>query len=283
MRLTASNHVLFANGINLHYIKYENPNKPILLLLHGLTANCMAFEGLMSHGLYKNYEIIAVDLRGRGLSEKPLFGYSLKIHVLDIVELVRKLKLTNINLVGHSYGGFLASFLCYFYPRTFSKVVLLDAAPEMNKRAPEMLQTALGRLDKIYADKQAYFDTIKQAPYINFWDDDMQAYFEADIEIRNDGTATPRPNLGQVMQVAFDVGISPLQKYFKGLKQPSMLVCATENYNLGEPILPGYLAEKAAANMHNCMLHHVEANHHTMVYGKHAAQIVNYINTFIPY
>lgn len=280
-RPIATNHMIHAHGINLHYIRYENPGKPVLLLLHGLTANCRAFEGLVSHGLYKNFDLVAVDLRGRGLSDKPLFGYSLKIHALDIIELVRKLNLHDVSLVGHSYGGLLSSFLCFFYPKTFNKVVMLDAAPEMNKKAPEMLQTALGRLDKIYTTKTEYLDTIKKAPYINFWNDDMLAYFEADIEEFENGTVSPRPDLAQIMQVAFDVGISPLAKYFKGLKQPALLVCASENYNLNEPILPGYLAEKAAANMKNCTIEYVEGNHHTMVYGKYAEQIVRYIEEFM--
>ena len=276
-----TSHFVHGHGINLHYIRYENPGKPVLLLIHGLTANSKAFEGLVSHGLYKNYDLIAVDLRGRGLSDKPVFGYSIKIHALDIIELVRRLKLHDVTLVGHSYGGLLSSFLCYFYPKTFNKVVMLDAAPEMNKKAPEMLQTALSRLDKVYTNKAEYLDTIKKAPYINFWDDDMLAYFEADIQEYPDGTVSPRPDLAQIMQVAFDVGISPLAKYFKGLKQPALLICASENYNLNEPILPGYLAEKAAAGMQNCTIHYVEANHHTMVYGEYAKQIVEYIEEFM--
>jgi pimeloyl-ACP methyl ester carboxylesterase len=281
IRPVATDHVVHGHGVNLHYIKYENPDKPVLLLLHGLTANCRAFEGLISNGLHKHFSIVSVDLRGRGLSDKPLFGYSLKMHALDIIELIRRLNLKKVNVVGHSYGGLLASFLCNFYPRTFSKLVLLDSAPEMNKKTPEMLQTALSRLDKVYTNKQEYLDSIKKAPYITFWDDDMLTYFDADIEVLENGTASPRPNLAQIMQVAFDVGISPLPKYFKALRQHAMLICATENYNLGEPILPGYLAEKAAANMKNCKLEYVEANHHTMVYGKYAKQIVGYIEEFM--
>jgi hypothetical protein len=122
---------------------------------------------------------------------------------------------------------------------------------------------------------------INKAPYINFWDEDMEAYFEADIKTLPDGSVKPRTDLAQILQVALDVGISPILKYFKALKQPALLICATDNYNLGEPILPGYLAEKAVGNMRNARVEYVDGNHHTMVYGHHADEVVEMIERFV--
>lgn len=281
MRKVATSHLVHVNSINIHYIRYENPGKPVLLLLHGLTSNCRAFEGLVSHGLADNYDLISVDMRGRGLSSHPVFGYTIKAHAKDIVELLNYLSIKEVVLVGHSYGGLLSSFLCYYYPTYVTKVVFLDAAPEMNPRTSEMLQTAMGRLDKIYPSKQDYFETIQKAPYITFWDADMESYYDADIKKMEDGTVTPRPDLAQILQIALDVGISPIPKYYKYLKQQALLICAGDNYNLGEPILPGYLAEKAVNNMKNAKVEYVDGNHHTMVYGGNAKEVVILIEKFI--
>lgn len=281
MRPQATSHLAHVNQISLHYIRYANPGKPMMVLLHGLTANCRAFEGLVTHGLYRDYDLIAVDLRGRGLSSHPVFGYTIKAHARDIIELLKLLDIQKVILVGHSYGGLLSSFLCYYYPTYVDKVIFLDSAPEMHPRTSEMLQTALSRLDKIYESRAAYFEAIRKAPYIDFWDEDMEAYFDADIKTLDDGKVTPRPDLAQILQVALDVGISPIAKYFKYLKQPSLLICATANYNLGEPILPGYLAEKAVSNMYNGKVDYVDGNHHTMVYGIHAASVVGMIHRFL--
>ncbi len=279
--MPAQSHFANVNGIRLHYVKYAHHDKPTLLLLHGLTANCRAFEGLITHGLDNNYSIVSVDLRGRGLSTQPIFGYTIKAHAKDIIELLKELKLEQVTLVGHSYGGLLSSYLCFYYPQYFNKVVFLDSAPEMNPRTSEMLQPAFSRLNKRYPSREAYFDMIKQAPYMEFWDLDMEAYYDADIEVFPDGTVEPRPDLAQILQVALDVGISPIGKYYKGLKQEALLICATENYNMDEPILPGYLAEKAVNNMQNATVDYVAANHHTMVYGKYAQQIVAMIEKFV--
>lgn len=281
MRKEAHSCFASVNGIRLHYIKYPNEGKPTLLLLHGLTANCRAFEGLVSHGLNNEFNLISVDLRGRGLSTHPIFGYTIKAHAKDIVDLIKHLKLKNVALVGHSYGGLLSSYLCCYHPQYFTKVVFLDAAPEMNPRTSEMLQPALSRLDKVYPSREAYFEALKKAPYMNFWDADMEKYYDADIEVFPDGTVEPRPDLAQILQVALDVGISPIAKFFKGLEQPALLICATENYNLNEPILPGYLAEKTVNNMKNADVEYVKGNHHTMVYGEFAKEVVSMIEKFM--
>jgi pimeloyl-ACP methyl ester carboxylesterase len=281
MRKKATDIFANVNNIRLHCIKYANEGKPTLLLLHGLTANCRAFEGLISHGLHKEFNIISVDLRGRGLSSQPIFGYTVKAHARDIIELLQYLNLQEVILVGHSYGGLLSSYLCYYYPQYVSKVVFLDAAPEMNPRTTEMLMPAFSRLDKVYPSKQAYFDMLKDTPYIHFWDEDVEAYYEADIEEFPDGTVTPRPDMAQIMQVSLDVGVSPFRKYFGGLIQPALLICATENYTLGEPILPGYLAEKTVNNMKHATVEYIAANHFTLVYGKYAAETVKYIERFV--
>src|SRR6478752_5761978 len=128
MRKQATSHLVHVNSITIHYIRYENVGKPVLVLLHGLTANCRAFEGLVSNGLADDYDLISIDLRGRGLSSQPIFGYTIKAHARDVIELMSSLKIDKFSLVGHSYGGFLSSFLCYYYAAHIDKVVFVDSA-----------------------------------------------------------------------------------------------------------------------------------------------------------
>ncbi|MBC7476018.1 MAG: alpha/beta hydrolase, partial [Candidatus Sericytochromatia bacterium] len=64
-----------ANNINLHYLDFSGENPPIILT-HGVTANAHAFDGLINSGLNNKKRVISIDLRGRGLSDKPITGYS---------------------------------------------------------------------------------------------------------------------------------------------------------------------------------------------------------------
>lgn len=269
------------NDIELHYLHYPNEGKKILMLLHGLTANCMAFQGLISNNLTENFELIIPDLRGRGKSTHPAFGYSFKNHANDILGLIKNIKNREIILVGHSFGGLLSSYLCFFYPTYFSKVIFLDAAPEMNKKTPLMLQASLGRLDKKYNSIDEYFNQIKKAPYIDFWDENMEAYYHADIDISEDGSVESKPDIMQILQIATYVSKEPFNLYFKSLKQPALIVNGDGVYNLDEAILPTRLAVKALSLLKSGSLFTVNGNHHTMLYGAYAREIVKEINVFV--
>ena len=87
MQQSFTNHFAKVNGIKMHYIEYKN-DKPKLLLLHGLTANAHAFEGLIQSGLSDHFHVLSIDFRGRGLSDKTPFKYSIRNHAEDIIALL---------------------------------------------------------------------------------------------------------------------------------------------------------------------------------------------------
>ena len=116
-----------ANGIQLHYLAYPGAG-PTLLLLPGLTANAHCFAGLIEAGLAKNRRVLALDLRGRGLSDKPETGYTLSDHAADVIGFLDALNLKTVVPVGHSYGGLLALYLAAHVPEQFPRLVIMDAA-----------------------------------------------------------------------------------------------------------------------------------------------------------
>ncbi|RYZ26362.1 MAG: alpha/beta fold hydrolase, partial [Sphingobacteriales bacterium] len=127
-----TDHTIRTNNIDLHYIEHNPGSKHTLVLIHGLTANAHAFDGLIAHGLTKHFRLISPDLRGRGLSSKPAFRYTLEDHAQDILGLLDHLEIERALLGGHSYGGLLSVYLAANYPQRVEKLVILDAAAEMN-------------------------------------------------------------------------------------------------------------------------------------------------------
>ena len=75
-------HFVQTNNIQLHYLSHPGEG-PTLVLLPGLTANAHAFDGLIQAGLSPRYRVLALDLRGRGLTDKPTTGYSMADHAAD--------------------------------------------------------------------------------------------------------------------------------------------------------------------------------------------------------
>jgi pimeloyl-ACP methyl ester carboxylesterase len=76
-----------------------------LLLLHGLGASSYTWKRI-TPALARHYRVIAIDLKGFGASDKPQDG---KYGIFDQAELIKtfiqKENLTNLTVIGHSYGG----------------------------------------------------------------------------------------------------------------------------------------------------------------------------------
>ena len=80
-------HFAQVNGIRLHYLDHKGGD-PVLVLMPGLTSNAQSFDGLVGAGLSPALRVLALDLRGRGLSDKPVSGYSLAAHAADVIGLL---------------------------------------------------------------------------------------------------------------------------------------------------------------------------------------------------
>jgi pimeloyl-ACP methyl ester carboxylesterase len=270
-------HYVQANDITIHGINYPNKNTPILLM-HGLTANAYAFNGLIEAGLTKFFNVYSIDFRGRGQSSKKTFGYSIKEHAADVIAFLDALQIQTIQLVGHSFGGLMASYLAYNFPARFTKVAILDAAPKMNPNAAQMLMPALARIDKQYPNFDTYLQAIKEAPYLQFWEPAMLPYYKADVSTDANGRVECISDIADIFQISTHVGLEPWSKYFQGFKQASQLIVAVDNYTLNQPILPIANAKNTVATMQNATYFQVSGNHQTMLFGKGALQIVNILS-----
>ncbi|WP_118951396.1 alpha/beta fold hydrolase [Taibaiella helva] len=276
-----TDYTIATNNIELHYVEYHPKGKPTLVLMHGLTANAHAFDGLVSHGLTKHFRLISPDLRGRGLSSKPAFHYGLEDHARDILGLLDHLGIEKALLGGHSYGALLSVYIAANYPERVEKLVILDAAAEMNPNAPAMLGPTLSRLDKTFPSYASFLEEMKAAPQNTFWDKDMESYYKADAHVREDGTANPYPNLSNIIEVATGVAQQPWTQTFECVTQPAVLINGQDNYTMDEPLLPDFKAKETVGLMASCHYVAVDGNHQTMLYGDNAAQVVRAIEAFL--
>jgi pimeloyl-ACP methyl ester carboxylesterase len=266
-------HIIAVNNIQLHVIDYQN-KKPLLLMLHGLTANAYAFNGLVQAGLTNDWHVISIDMRGRGLSTKPAFNYSIRDHAKDVIALLDNLEIEKIAICGHSFGGLVGTYLAYKYPTRISKLIILDAAPKMNPKAGPMLLPAISRIDKHFKNFEEYLSVIKKAEYMTFWDEAMLPYYIADVRTDADGSVECVSNLADIMQISVHVGMEPWKIYFEGMAQQCLLIVGTGEYTMGEPLMPDYLAKDTVKRMKYGRYAEVEGNHQTMLFGVGAQQIV---------
>lgn len=280
MTPTYQDHFTEVNGIKMHYIEYKN-NKPKLLFMHGLTANAHVIEGLIRAGLAANFHVYSIDFRGRGLSTKVAFKYSIQAHAEDVIQMLDHLEIEKVILCGHSFGGLMATYLATNFPERVSEVIILDAAPELNPKTPEMLGPALSRIDTRVENFETYIEEVKKAPYNTEWDDAMLEYYKADVATASNGSVEPISNYADILQIAGAVSKENWEWCFVKMKQKSLLIVALDDYTMGMPLLPTYKATQIVEKMQNVTYKEVSGNHQTMLFGKNATKIVKNIVDFI--
>ncbi len=97
---------------------------PALLLLHGLGCDHTTWEPVID-SLAKRYTVIAPDLLGHGLSDKPRADYSVGGYANGMRDLLTVLNIDKVTVVGHSFGGGVAMQFAYQFPERTERMMLV--------------------------------------------------------------------------------------------------------------------------------------------------------------
>lgn len=257
-------------NIRLHYLDSGSTatTRPTLLLLHGLTANARMFEPLAGL-LAPHYRLVAVDLRGRGLSDKPSVGYSMAEHAADIIGLMDALGLERCIACGHSFGGLLTIFLAAHFPERIHKAIILDAAGRLHPAVRSLLKPSLDRLGKVFASLEEYVLAMRAMPYLcGAWDNDYEAYYRSEAIVHDDGTATARPQAANIAEALDKALEEDWHSTIKSVKAPAILLHAQGSFGASgaPPVLLEADARETASALAHCRYEEVAGNHVTMMF-----------------
>jgi pimeloyl-ACP methyl ester carboxylesterase len=113
------------NGTTLHYVL--GGTGPVVILLHGFPEDWYEFRRVMPR-LASRFTVLALDLRGVGVSAPSPGGYDAANLAEDIHQLVEQLHLQHVYVLGHDIGGMVAYAYARRYPQTARGVMILDVA-----------------------------------------------------------------------------------------------------------------------------------------------------------
>lgn len=113
-----------ASGVRIHYHR-TGGDKPPVVLAHGITDDGLCWTRL-ARALEADYDLIMVDARGHGASDKPDSGYSPRDHAEDLAAVIRQLGLDRPVVIGHSMGAGSTANLLAAYPGLAAGAVLED-------------------------------------------------------------------------------------------------------------------------------------------------------------
>ena len=183
-----------ANGIRLHYAE-SGSGDDLVILLHGFPEFWYSWRHQLS-ALGKQFHVVAPDMRGYNLSEKPprVEDYSTDLLAGDVIGLIDHFGAKKAAIVGHDWGAGVAWAVAQKYPERVSKLAVLQVPPAAAWRAnlsfgqllrcwymfffqlPRVPEWAIRRnsfrgLDRVFKEKVGRLGS--------FTDDDVEIYREA--------------------------------------------------------------------------------------------------------
>jgi pimeloyl-ACP methyl ester carboxylesterase len=263
------------HGIKINLAVWEGAGKPILCI-HGITANCRCWDTL-AQSLAPEYQVMAMDLRGRGQSDKPPQGYALEYHLQDINCLLDDLGLHRAVIMGHSLGAFIGLAFAAEYPDRIDHLILVDGGGDLSKDQMEKvfagIKPALDRLGQVFPSAEAYLDKMKAAPYIQPWSSVTETYYRYEIEVIEGGVQT---NIApaHIQEEAENIRKVDCAPYYPRIKSEVLILRAPNGLlSQDDILLPEDVIHKMILEIPHAARFDVEGmNHYGIVFQPHAAR-----------
>ena len=257
------------DGINIQVAVWEGDGKEILCI-HGLTANCR-FWDCLANALSPHHKVIAMDLRGRGLSDKPPTGYSIDSHCKDVLALMDDLDLKRPVLMGHSLGAFISLVFAARTPQRVDRLILLDGGGKLTEtqmiKVFAGIKHSLDRLGKTFHSFEDYISQMKQAPYLQPWNPFMDKYFQYEVE-EVEGGVRSRIHPKHIEEEAQNLGKVDSTQFYQKVISPTLILRATKGMLAKDDlVLPEDVADRMVREIPSAKRVDVESvNHYTILF-----------------
>jgi pimeloyl-ACP methyl ester carboxylesterase len=185
------------NDVRLHYVAAGDDEDPLVVLLHGFPEFWYSWRDQIPALAEAGYRVVAPDMRGYNLSEKPhgIRSYRTEELVGDVVGLVGHLGRESARVVGHDWGGVVAWEVAIRHPELVEQLAVLNAPhpgayrrelarnPEQWKRSWYAMAFQLPWIPEAWLGAQdaARVETLfrETARADTFEDEDLRRYREA--------------------------------------------------------------------------------------------------------
>jgi pimeloyl-ACP methyl ester carboxylesterase len=224
---------LFLNGLRVHYLHWDtlDAGQPVVLL-HGLASNARIWELTATLLAQAGFALVAPDLRGHGLTDKPDGDYGFDTFARDLGAFLNALDLEKPLLVGHSWGGMLAldyAARVSVGPRAPRGVVLVDGGMTQLNTSGLSYEETMQRLTppRLAGMPLDSFLARLNAPNPRWQPDDAAIQIIlANFEITEDESIYPRLSFEHHMQIVDAMWLFDTFERFKQVRCPVLLVPA---------------------------------------------------------
>jgi N-formylmaleamate deformylase len=165
--------VIDADGMRLHMLEYGS-GEPVIVIVPGITSPAITWD-FVAVELATTARVVVLDVRGRGLSDKPATGFTLPEYADDLQAVGAAVAGEELILLGHSMGARIAAAAVAREPNLASATIVVDPPLSGPGRSPYPFPL------------EVYVDAIREAR-AGATADDMARYYPTwprrELEIR---------------------------------------------------------------------------------------------------
>jgi pimeloyl-ACP methyl ester carboxylesterase len=187
-----------ADGLSLYardYAAASGPAKLPVIAIHGLTRNSADFDTIAPLIAQSGRRVLAVDVRGRGQSDRapdPM-TYQPQVYAQDVLGLMRDLGIERAVFLGTSMGGLITMGLAAIRSKVIAAAIINDVGPEVAQEGLARIAAYAGQPVEInnWADAAAYVRKLNGVALPHYTDADWDAFARRTFRIGTEGTPVP--------------------------------------------------------------------------------------------
>lgn len=248
--------------------RFGDPADRAVICIHGISSNARVFNPIRDQLAAAGRQVVAVDLRGRGLSEKSELGtYGWMRHARDVFELADQLGIPTFDVIGHSMGAFVGmNAVALDDRRRIGKLVLIDGLGLPSPSAAAALARNATRLTWVFRNADDYVKAVQSLGLARPWNDYWERHYRYEVEAIPTGGVRIRTKLGAVLEDAAYAAMHSPRSLWPALSIPVLLLRASHSLSgsngfiVTKHDMRDFLRSTPAA-----IVHEIDANHFGIV------------------
>lgn len=229
---------LVVNGVQLHYYRTGQGDKPPIVLIHGFSDTGLLWTQT-ARDLEADYDVIMPDMRGHGRSTRVQLGDDVDM-AADVADLIRQLGLNRPIVGGHSMGAMVTYQLALRFPALVRALLLED---------PGWWITPPARVSGTENPMVTWAKRVSSQPMAELlaaYHQDHPTWSEELIRLMCESKTQLDPTIAEIMTARMHSPAYAWQTTLQTITQPMLLVVA--NSALGGIVTPEVVAKVRALN-----------------------------------
>ena len=270
-------------GLQVRYLDWGGELPPVIAL-HGLASSGHWYD-LLAPLLTDKYRIVAPDQRGHGKTSQAANGYDWPTLTSDVVGLMDSLGIKNAVVLGHSWGGHVASALAAHHPDRVSRLVMIDGGFLDASVSPDGTWEGFSNLLRprnVSGTRTEFLDRLR-SQLADCWSEELERIVQTMVYEDEQGQIRDilhPDNQAQVMRTMWDY---PPSIVLPGVECPTLVIPAgpsAERANSEFAQLRRAMVDSAANALKDCRVHWIPETIHDIGYHK-PVELAHVISDFL--